>query len=163
MNNLRIGFGYDVHQLVEDRRLTLGGVVVPAEKGALGHSDADVLCHAIGDALLGAAALGDLGSHFPNTDERFAGISSLLLLKEIGVMLERQGYGISNIDSMVTLEQPKLLDFIPEMRKNIADSLGLPMSQVSVKATTAERLGFVGEEKGIVAQACVLIHETELP
>jgi len=154
---MRIGFGYDVHQLVDERRLILGGVTIPSEKGLLGHSDADALCHAIGDALLGAAALGDLGGHFPDTDERLAGISSLLLLKEIGLKLKQEGYRISNIDSMIILERPKLLEYVPEMRKNIADSLTLQISQVSVKATTSEKLGFVGEEKGIVAQACALI------
>lgn len=154
---MRIGFGYDVHQLVSERRLILGGVTIPSEKGLLGHSDADALCHAIGDALLGAAALGDLGHHFPDTDERFAGISSLLLLKEIGLKLKREGYSISNIDSMIILEKPKLFEFVPEMRTNIAASLRLEISRVSVKATTSEKLGFVGEEKGIVAQACALI------
>lgn len=154
---MRIGFGYDVHQLVSERRLILGGVTIPSEKGLLGHSDADALCHAIGDALLGAAALGDLGHHFPDTDERFVGISSLLLLKEIGLKLKREGYSISNIDSMIILEKPKLFEFVPEMRTNIAASLRLEISRVSVKATTSEKLGFVGEEKGIVAQACALI------
>jgi len=158
MDKIRIGFGYDVHQLVEGRRLILGGVDVPSEKGLLGHSDADILCHAIGDALLGAAALGDLGTHFPNNDEQFAGVSSLLLLKEIGLMLQREGFRINNVDSMITLEKPKLSDYVPEMRKNIAASLSIKESQVSVKATTCETLGFVGEQKGAVAQACVLIH-----
>lgn len=158
---MRIGFGYDVHQLIEGQRLILGGVIVPSEKGLLGHSDADVLCHAIGDALLGAAALGDLGTHFPNNDERFAGVSSLLLLKEIGLMLQREGYRINNVDSMIALEKPKLNQHVPEMRKNIAASLAITESQVSVKATTCETLGFVGEGKGAIAQACVLIDSKE--
>ena len=154
---MRIGFGYDVHQLVEGRKLVLGGVTIPSQRGALGHSDADALSHAIGDALLGSAALGDLGKHFPDTDEQFAGISSLLLLKQIGQRLTEEGYQINNIDSTVVLEKPKLLPYINELRANIADSLAISDSQVSVKATTSERMGFVGEEKGLAAHACVLI------
>lgn len=154
---MRVGFGYDIHQLVKGRKLILGGVTVPSEKGALGHSDADVLSHAIGDALLGSAALGDLGKHFPDNDEQIAGISSLLLLKQIGKRLSREGYQISNIDSTVVLERPKLLSYINEMRANIADSLAISDSQVSVKATTSEKMGFVGEQKGLAAYACVLI------
>jgi len=158
---MRVGFGYDVHQLVKGRKLILGGVTIPSERGALGHSDADVLSHAIGDALLGSAAFGDLGKHFPDSDEEFAGISSLLLLKQIRQRLTEEGYQISNIDSTVVLEKPKLLPHINEMRTNIADSLAISDSQVSVKATTSERMGFVGEKKGVVAYACVLIERKE--
>lgn len=158
---MRIGSGYDVHPLVSGRKLILGGVTIPSEKGLLGHSDADALCHAIGDALLGSAALGDLGAHFPDNDERFAGISSLLLLKEIGMMLQREGYKISNIDATLVLEKPKLASYISEMRKNIAESLAVSVSQVSVKATTSEKMGFVGEGKGIAAHAAVLVLEED--
>ncbi len=158
---IRVGFGYDVHRLVGDRKLVLAGVTIPAEKGALGHSDADALCHAIADALLGAAALGDLGSHFPDTDERFAGISSLLLLKQVKELLEEHGFEVGNVDATVVLESPKLKPYVPEMRGNLADCLGIPMSRVSVKATTSEKLGFVGEETGLSAYACVLIKDAE--
>ncbi len=154
---MRIGFGYDVHELVGGRPLILGGVTIPFEKGLLGHSDADALCHAIGDALLGSAALGDLGAHFPNTDARFAGISSLRLLKQIGQMLVENGCRIQNIDSTLVLEKPKLQTYIPEMRKNIAESLGIAESQVSIKATTSEKMGFVGRGEGVTAYACALI------
>ena len=156
---MRIGFGYDVHQLVDGRPLILGGVTIPAKKRLLGHSDADALSHAIGDALLGSAALGDLGVHFPDTDERFAGISSLLILKEIHQMLTKEGYVISNIDSTVVLQAPKLLPYIDQMRKNVAESLSISVKQVSVKATTSEGLGFVGTELGIAAYATALILE----
>jgi len=158
---MRVGFGYDVHQLVKGRKLVLGGVTIPSKKGALGHSDADALSHAIGDALLGSAALGDLGKHFPDNDDRFAGISSLLLLKQIGQRLTEEGYQINNIDSTVVLEKPKLVSYINEMRANIADSLAISDSQVSVKATTSETMGFAGEEKGLAAYACVLIERRE--
>ncbi len=158
---MRVGLGYDVHQLVEGRKLILGGVTIPSEKGLLGHSDADALCHAIGDALLGSAALGDLGSHFPDDDDRFRGISSLLLLKEIGQMLHEKGYQINNIDSTIVLQKPKILPYINEMCRNIAKALLLSESQVSVKATTSEKMGFIGKEKGLMAQACVLIQNKE--
>lgn len=158
---MRVGFGYDVHQLVHGRKLILGGVRIPHEKGLRGHSDADALCHAIGDAILGSVALGDLGTHFPDYDDRYEGISSLLLLKEIGKMLTNKGYQISNIDATLVLEQPKLFPYIAEMRKNVAESLSLLESQVSVKVTTSEKLGFVGQAKGIAAYACVLIEERE--
>ncbi|NIR51073.1 2-C-methyl-D-erythritol 2,4-cyclodiphosphate synthase [candidate division KSB1 bacterium] len=159
---MRVGFGYDVHQLVEGRKLILGGVTIPSSKGALGHSDADALCHAIGDALLGGAALGDIGSHFPDSEERFAGISSLLLLKEIGNLISDNGFKISNIDSTVILEQPKLMPYIQEMQRNIAESLGLVDSQVSIKATTSEKMGFVGQGEGVSVFASVLIEEDEI-
>jgi len=155
---MRIGQGYDVHQLQKGRKLILGGVSIPFSMGLVGHSDADVLSHAIGDALLGAAALGDLGAYFPDTDERFAGISSLLILKEIGRMLQREGYEISNIDSTIVAERPRMSPHIAAMRHNIADALAISETQVGVKATTSEKLGFVGEEKGIAASACALIY-----
>ncbi|MFQ5863601.1 MAG: 2-C-methyl-D-erythritol 2,4-cyclodiphosphate synthase [bacterium] len=156
---MRIGFGYDVHKLVEGRKLILGGVTIPADKGLLGHSDADALCHAVGDAILGSVALGDLGTHFPDDDEQFAGISSLLILKEIGKMLAKEGYQINNIDATLVLEKPKLLPYIPTMRKNVAQCLALLESQVSIKATTSEMLGFTGREDGMVAYASVLVEK----
>jgi len=158
---MRVGFGYDVHQLVNGRKLILGGVTIPSDKGLMGYSDADALCHAIGDAILGSAALGDLGTYFPDTDERYAGISSLQLLNEINQLLAQKGYQISNIDATLVLEKPKLLPYISNMRKNVAESLSILESQVSVKATTSEKIGFVGQEKGIAAYACVLINRRE--
>jgi 2-C-methyl-D-erythritol 2,4-cyclodiphosphate synthase len=154
---MRVGFGYDVHQLVEERKLVLGGVVIPFERGLLGHSDADVLSHAIADALLGSVALGDIGIHFPDTDDAYSGISSLLLLAEVAGLVRNEGYAIGNIDATVVMERPKLAPHIPVMRKNIAESLGIQVSQVSVKATTSEKMGFVGEEKGVAAYACALV------
>lgn len=150
---MRVGMGYDVHRLTEGRDLILGGVTIPYEKGLLGHSDADVLLHAIMDALLGAAALGDIGLHFPDTDPAYEGASSLALLAEVGKLLEQEGYLIENIDATVIAQRPKLRSYIDEMRRNIADVLGLEMSQVNVKATTEEGLGFTGEGLGISAQA----------
>ena len=138
----RVGIGYDVHKLVTDRKLILGGVDIPHEKGLLGHSDADVLLHAISDALLGAAALGDIGKHFPDTDERFKGISSLILLKHVGKLLQAKNYKINNIDATIVAQRPKLLPFIPTMQKNVAETLNLPIEDVNIKATTEERLGF---------------------
>ncbi|MFQ5771620.1 MAG: 2-C-methyl-D-erythritol 2,4-cyclodiphosphate synthase [bacterium] len=158
---MRVGFGYDVHQFVAGRKLILGGVHIPFEKGLLGHSDADALCHAIGDALLGSVALGDLGNHFPDDDERFTGISSLLLLKEVGEMVHGKGYQIQNIDSLIVIQNPKLSPYFAAMRKNIAETLSLSESQVSIKATTSEKMGFIGKGKGIAAHACVLIQERE--
>ena len=154
---MRIGTGYDVHQLTEGRKLILGGVEIPHDKGLLGHSDADVLLHAIMDALLGAAALGDIGSHFPDTDEKYKGISSLKLLKYTGELLFERNYIIENIDSTIIAQQPKLRPYIDEMRKNIAKALEISVEQVSVKATTEERLGFTGREEGISAQAVCLL------
>ncbi|MCH5303604.1 MAG: 2-C-methyl-D-erythritol 2,4-cyclodiphosphate synthase [Ruminococcus sp.] len=155
---MRIGHGYDVHKLVENRKLILGGVDIPYEKGLLGHSDADVLLHAIMDALLGAAALGDIGKLFPDTDERFKGADSLLLLKEVCAVLSENGYTIGNIDSTVIAQKPKLKDYIISMRKNIADACKIDISQVSVKATTEEKLGFTGSGEGISAHAVCLIN-----
>ena len=145
---MRIGQGYDVHRLVEGRKLIIGGVDIPDEKGLLGHSDADVLLHAVMDALLGAAALGDIGQHFPDSDERYKGISSIALLKEVGKILQENGYMIENIDSTVIAQRPKLLPYRPQMAENIAAALGIEKEQVSVKATTEEGLGFTGTGRG---------------
>ena len=154
---MRIGQGYDVHRLVEGRKLIIGGVDIPYEKGLLGNSDADVLLHAVMDALLGAAALGDIGQHFPDSDERYKGISSIALLKKVGKILQENGYLIENIDSTVIAQRPKLLPYRPQMAKNIADALGIEPDQVSVKATTEEGLGFTGAGEGISAQAIALL------
>ena len=154
---MRIGNGYDVHRFAENRDLFLGGVKIPYELGLLGHSDADVLLHAIMDALLGAAALGDIGKLFPDTDERFKGADSLLLLKEVCVVLGAKGYKIVNIDSIVIAQKPKLAPYIEQMRKNIADACKIDISQVSVKATTEEKLGFTGRLEGISSYAVCLI------
>lgn len=156
---LRIGNGYDVHVLCEGRKLILGGVEIEYEKGLLGHSDADVLVHAIMDALLGAAALGDIGRHFPDTDEKYKGISSILLLEKVGKLLLEKGYSINNIDSVVVAQKPKLAPFIDIMRKNIADALNISKDFVSVKATTTEKLGFEGEGKGISSYSVCLIEK----
>ena len=154
---MRIGQGYDVHRLVEGRKLILGGVEIPYEKGLLGHSDADVLLHAVMDALLGSAALGDIGQHFPDSDERYKGSSRVELLKDVGKILQENGYLIENIDSTVIAQRPKLLPYRPQMAKNIADALGIEPDQVSVKATTEEGLGFTGTGEGISAQAIALL------
>lgn len=156
-NDFRIGYGYDVHRLVEGRDLILGGVSVPHERGLDGHSDADVLLHAISDALLGTLALGDIGKHFPDTDEAFEGADSRQLLKKVYELIEKEGYRLVNIDSVVVAQKPKLAPYIEEMRQNIAGVLALDLNRVSVKATTSEKLGFEGEEKGISARAAVLI------
>ena len=154
---MRIGTGYDVHQLAEGLPLWLGGVLVPHTHGLVGHSDADVLLHAICDALLGAAALGDIGKHFPDTDPQYKGISSLKLLAHVGNLLKEHGYQVGNIDSTVAAQRPKLAPYIPQMRQNIADTLGISIDQVSVKATTTEHLGFEGRMEGISAQAIALL------
>ncbi len=154
---LRIGHGYDVHRLSEGRKLILGGVLIPYEKGLLGHSDADVLCHAITDSLLGALALGDIGTHFPDTDDKYKDAGSIILLKTIMSLVEKNGYSLSNLDCTVICEQPRLAPFIPDIRKNIAQALNADISQVSVKATTEEKLGFTGRGEGIAAQAVSLI------
>ncbi len=158
---MRIGTGYDVHKLAEERKLIIGGVDIPYEKGLLGHSDADVLLHAIMDALLGALALGDIGKHFPDTDSAYEGCSSLELLKKVGEMIENEHYVISNIDSTVIAQKPKLSPYIEQMRTNIADALGIKKGQVSVKATTEEHLGFTGRGEGISAQAVALLMPVE--
>ena len=157
---MRIGMGYDVHKLVEGRKLILGGVEIPYEKGLLGHSDADVLLHAIMDALLGAAALGDIGKHFPDTDPAYKGISSIKLLEAVGKLLEEKGYVIENIDATIIAQRPKLAAYRPQMAENIAHALKLPVNRVSVKATTEEGLGFTGTGEGISSQAITLLTET---
>ena len=154
---MRIGHGYDVHRLVEGRRLILGGVDIPHTTGLLGHSDADVLVHAIMDALLGAAALGDIGKHFPDSDPAFCGADSLKLASHVAALLREHGYRIVNIDSTILAQAPKLAPHIPLMRQNIADALGIPSEDVNVKATTEEGLGFTGEKLGIAAHAVCLI------
>ena len=158
MKDYRIGQGYDVHRLVPERKLILGGVEIPWEKGLLGHSDADVLLHAVMDALLGAAALGDIGQHFPDTDVRYAGADSRMLLREVGDMLEKAGWEVVNIDATIIAQRPKLAGHIARMRGIIAADLGLEEDCVSVKATTEEHLGFTGREEGISAQAVALLH-----
>ena len=154
---MRVGHGYDVHRLVEGRKLVLGGVEIPWEKGLLGHSDADVLLHALMDAMLGAAALGDIGRHFPDSDERYAGADSLQLLKEVSRLLSDAGYRLVNADCTILAQRPKLMPHIPGMRANIARVLGVELDAVSVKATTEEGLGFTGDGSGIAAHAVVLI------
>ena len=154
---MRVGMGYDVHRLVEGRDLILGGVQIPYEKGLLGHSDADVLLHAIMDALLGAAALGDIGKHFPDSDEAYKGISSIRLLEKVGELLEEHFYFIGNIDATVIAQRPKLAPYREEMRENVAKALGISVDQVSIKATTEEGLGFTGTGEGISAQAIALL------
>ena len=156
---IRIGHGYDVHRLVEGRKLILGGVDIPFEKGLLGHSDADVLLHAVSDSLLGAAALGDIGKHFPDTDEKYKGADSLQLLKNVGEILKAEGYIVVNIDATVLAQRPKLAPFIQAMRKNIAEALGVEIDAVSIKATTEEGLGFTGEGLGIAAHSVCLIEK----
>lgn len=157
MTNFRIGHGYDVHALGEGLRLVLGGVEIPHEKGCIAHSDGDVLVHAICDALLGAAALGDIGKHFPDTSAEFKGIDSLILLRRVVELLGEKGYKIGNIDSTIAMQRPKLRPHIDLMRERIAQAAGVAVEQVSVKATTTERLGFEGEEKGVSATAVCLI------
>ena len=154
---IRIGNGYDVHKLVEGRKLILGGVEIPHTKGLLGHSDADVLIHAIMDALLGALSLGDIGKHFPDTDPAYSGIDSTVLLSHVKNLIEKKGYRVNNIDSIIVMQAPKLKPYIEDMRKNIADILSLEIDRVSVKATTEERLGFTGEELGVKSYAVVLL------
>ena len=156
-NDMRIGMGYDVHKLTEGRKLIIGGVEIPYEKGLLGHSDADVLLHAIMDALLGAAALGDIGKHFPDTDPAYKGISSLKLLEHVGALLEEHYFLIENIDATIIAQAPKMRPFIDTMRKNIADTLHIDLSQINVKATTEEGLGFTGSGEGISSQAICLL------
>ncbi len=154
---MRIGSGYDVHKLVEDRELILGGVKIPYEKGLLGHSDADVLIHAIMDALLGAAALGDIGKHFPDNDASYKGISSIELLKRVKTLLDNKLYVIENIDATIIAQRPKLASYIPEMVNNIASALAIEVDRVNVKATTEEGLGFTGEGLGIASNAICLL------
>lgn len=156
---MRIGQGYDVHRLVEGRKLILGGVQIPFEKGLLGHSDADVLVHALMDALLGAAALGDIGMLFPDKDPQYEGADSIGLLRRVNALLKEKGYVIGNVDCTIIAQKPKLASYIPLMRQRIAEAISLPLSTVSVKATTEEGLGFTGEGQGIAAQAVALLLE----
>lgn len=158
---MRIGMGYDVHRLTEGRDLILGGVKIPYEKGLLGHSDADVLLHAVMDALLGAAALGDIGKHFPDSDPAYKGISSLKLLEHVGELLEKEGYTVGNIDATIIAQRPKMAPHIPIMRKNIAEVLRIEESQINIKATTEEGLGFTGSGEGISSQAVCLLFPAE--
>lgn len=161
---MRVGMGYDVHRLVEGRELIMGGVNIPYEKGLLGHSDADVLLHAIMDALLGAAALGDIGKHFPDSDPAYKGISSILLLEKVGELLTGEGYFVGNIDATIIAQAPKMRPYIDQMRENIAKALDVDVSCINVKATTEEGLGFTGTGEGISAQAiCMLTSPADLP
>ncbi len=154
---IKTGIGYDVHKLVEGKMLTVGGIEIPHTKGSLGHSDGDVLIHAICDALLGAANLRDIGFHFPDTSAEYKGIDSKILLKEVVRLIKEKGFSISNIDSTIVLERPKLKEYIPKMKEALAESMQMPLEDVSVKATTTEKLGFTGREEGISAYASVLI------
>ena len=159
MTNLRIGHGYDVHRLVEDRALIIGGVVIPYEKGLLGHSDADVLCHAIADAMLGAAGLGDIGKHFPDTDPAYKGADSMKLMAVVAQRIREAGYRVGNVDVIMIAQKPKLKDHIPTMVQNIANTLQVSESQINVKATTEERLGFTGDGSGMSCHAVCLLEE----
>ena len=159
MTDFRIGQGYDVHRLVEGRKLILGGVEIPYEKGLLGHSDADVLTHAVMDAMLGALALGDIGKHFPDTDPRYEGADSIALLREVTRMIGEKGWKLHNLDATVAAQRPKLASFIPEMRERIAEAVGVPVERVSVKATTEEGLGITGNGEGMTATAVCLLEK----
>ena len=158
---MRIGHGYDVHRLVENRALILGGVHIPYEKGLLGHSDADVLTHALMDALLGAAALGDIGHLFPDNDDRYSGADSIVLLEKVSVLLRERGYSVGNIDCTVLAQRPKLAPYIRQMRQRLSEAFTVEIDKVSVKATTEEGLGYTGEGLGIAAHVVVLLEETE--
>jgi 2-C-methyl-D-erythritol 2,4-cyclodiphosphate synthase len=158
---MRVGIGYDVHQLVEKRKLILGGVSVPFDKGLSGHSDADVLTHAIMDALLGAAGLGDIGQQFPDNDDRYKGISSMVLLRRVGQILEENHYRVGNIDAVIVIQKPKISPYIHAMKENIADALGISLCQAGIKATTTEGLGFTGTGRGIAAQAVALLYSSD--
>ena len=160
MTKLRVGHGYDVHRLVEGRALILGGVTVPFDRGLLGHSDADVLTHAVMDALLGAAALGDIGKLFPDSDEAYAGADSIALLERVTALLREHGWQVGNVDATVVAQTPKLAPYIPEMRRRLAEAMGLDVDCVSVKATTEERLGFTGSGEGMAAHAVALIERS---
>lgn len=158
---MRVGFGYDVHRLTENRKLILGGVLIPYEKGLLGHSDADVLIHAIMDALLGAAAMGDIGKHFPDTDPSYAGADSMVLLRQVRKLLETEDFQIGNIDATIIAQEPKLAGYIPAMQERIGSVLDLALSRVNVKATTTEHLGFAGRGEGISACAVCILEKNE--
>jgi 2-C-methyl-D-erythritol 2,4-cyclodiphosphate synthase len=157
--DIRVGFGFDVHQLIGERDFWLGGILIPHSKGALGHSDADVMLHSICDALLGAAALGDIGKHFPDTSNEFKNIDSKILLKKVCQLIAENGYSISNIDTTLCLEKPKIAPHIPQMRKAISDVMNLEEGRISIKATTNEKMGFIGREEGIVSYAVALIQK----
>ncbi len=159
---MRIGMGYDVHKLTKGRRLILGGVDIPWEKGLLGHSDADVLIHAVMDALLGAAALGDIGQHFPDTDPAYSGISSILLLEHVAGLLKEKGYTVSNIDATIIAQKPKMAPYLPQMQEKIARALKISEARLNIKATTEEGLGFTGRGEGIAAQAVCLLEENRM-
>lgn len=161
MIEVRVGIGYDVHKLVEGRDLIIGGVKIPYEKGLLGHSDADVLLHAIKDAMLGAVALGDIGKHFPDTDERFKGASSIKLLIEVNNKLKEKGYKVNNLDAIIVAQKPKMAPHIETMRTNIAEAIGIDIDDINVKATTTEKLGFEGRLEGISAQAIVSVDKIQ--
>ncbi|NMA03178.1 MAG: 2-C-methyl-D-erythritol 2,4-cyclodiphosphate synthase [Clostridiales bacterium] len=154
---MRVGIGYDVHSLVEGRKLIIGGINIPYKKGLLGHSDGDVLLHAIKDSILGAAALGDIGKHFPDTDERYKGANSLELLKQVGIMINSKGYLINNLDTIIIAQEPKMAPYIEEMKNNIASALNIGVNNVNIKATTTEGLGFIGSGEGIAAKSIVSI------
>ena len=158
---IRIGQSTDIHQLVKGRKLILGGVEIEHEMGLLGHSDADALLHAIAESILGALALGDLGKHFPDTDERYKDMNSLWMLRQVYKIMEEKGYAIGNLDAMIMIERPKMAPHIPEKRKHVAEALCCDMEQVSIKATRGEKLGFVGREEGVQAQCVVLLHKKE--
>ena len=155
--DIRVGFGFDVHQLIGERDFWLGGILIPHSKGAIGHSDADVMLHSICDALLGAAALGDIGKHFPDTSNEFKNIDSKILLKKVCELIAENGYSISNIDTTLCLEKPKIAPHIPQMRKAISEVMNLEEGRISIKATTNEKMGFIGREEGIVSYAVALI------
>lgn len=158
---IRIGQSTDIHQLVKGRKLILGGVEIEHEMGLLGHSDADALLHAIAESILGALSLGDLGKHFPDTDERYKDMNSLWMLRQVYKIMEEKGYAIGNLDAMIMIERPKMAPHIPTMRKHVAEALCCDMEQVSIKATRGEKLGFVGREEGVQAQCVVLLHKKE--
>lgn len=158
---MRIGTGYDVHRLTEDRDLILGGVKIPFEKGLLGHSDADVLIHAVMDAILGALGLGDIGKHFPDTDPQYKGISSVRLLEYVAALMQQEGYEIGNLDAIVIAQRPKIGPYFPKMKDHMAEALGCSPSQINLKATTEEGLGFTGRQEGMAAQAVCLLMERQ--
>ena len=160
MMKIRVGFGFDVHQLKEGLNFCLGGIIIPHSKGSLGHSDADVLIHTICDALLGAANMGDIGKHFPDTSPEYKGIDSKILLKEVVNLINQKEYTISNIDSTICLQKPKIGKYIPEMKRVLSDCMKIDIEDISIKATTTEKLGFVGREEGVSAYATVLIHKS---
>ena len=160
MMKIRVGFGFDVHQLKEGLNFCLGGIIIPHSKGSLGHSDADVLIHTICDALLGAANMGDIGKHFPDTSPVYKGIDSKILLKEVVNLINQKEYIISNIDSTICLQKPKIGKYIPEMKRVLSDCMKIDVEDISIKATTTEKLGFVGKEEGVSAYATVLIHKS---